>query len=529
MVLKASCFSVFRPLRSSRMHGPPTPVPDLHNLDTVSCQIPGGLAGIRERMAAMGHFMNDDAPAQAEVSPAEKGQVRQAIKGPESQGNRKKPRTTSERPQRKETSNAAPQRKEAGVAQSEMFSLSADFCTEKGEDVQMVPCAPLHLDARSARKPSKKSSPAVNSYSAENGVDSEELDHFAQSLFPGRDQVKQNAQLFSPKGVQPSAGLTALLDGRNSFDDASDIPEISEIINNNLTSGKTEGEMLLNAFAMLGDHTRTSEHTSPASSNRMVSLGLQESSEEEAKSGDAHSEAGSSKSSSTVVVTEVVPSPSNRRDRFREHSHSPRKISSLPITPDLPLTGAGPGPQEESPLPSFPQRPSGSFRLKDEWRRPTTSEDLTQTSFEDHAQKERGIAKGDALAESRYLILPQGSPVPQAGVHNVERGRMPEANFKCPPAVRVQEARPMDWDAHSEQKAADASGGLQKESKSEGENLMLSNIIDFRKRNPTSTFRDWLSQLTPQEITRAIMSSKKGTGIWRELWDQVEKQVKEGR
>ena len=54
-----------------------------------------------------------------------------------------------------------------------------------------------------------------------------------------------------------------------------------------------------------------------------------------------------------------------------------------------------------------------------------------------------------------------------------------------------------------------------------GKDLMVENISAFRAMFPSGTFNDWLAQLSPQDITRAIMSSQRGTGIWRELWDSV--------
>lgn len=44
---------------------------------------------------------------------------------------------------------------------------------------------------------------------------------------------------------------------------------------------------------------------------------------------------------------------------------------------------------------------------------------------------------------------------------------------------------------------------------------------EFKTREREGSFNDWLVQLSPEDITRAIMSSKQGTGIWRELWDSV--------
>lgn len=43
----------------------------------------------------------------------------------------------------------------------------------------------------------------------------------------------------------------------------------------------------------------------------------------------------------------------------------------------------------------------------------------------------------------------------------------------------------------------------------------------FRLKRPSATFHDWLAQLTPQQITKAIVASKQGTGIWRKIWDDL--------
>ena len=44
-----------------------------------------------------------------------------------------------------------------------------------------------------------------------------------------------------------------------------------------------------------------------------------------------------------------------------------------------------------------------------------------------------------------------------------------------------------------------------------GKDLMLENIMAFKARHSTGTFNDWLVQLSPEDITRAIMSSKQ---VW---------------
>jgi len=35
------------------------------------------------------------------------------------------------------------------------------------------------------------------------------------------------------------------------------------------------------------------------------------------------------------------------------------------------------------------------------------------------------------------------------------------------------------------------------------------------------TFHQWLLELTPEDITRAIAASRGGTGVWRQIWDSI--------
>eukprot|EP00282_Hemiselmis_andersenii_P020895 CAMPEP_0172030328 /NCGR_PEP_ID=MMETSP1041-20130122/18652_1 /TAXON_ID=464988 /ORGANISM="Hemiselmis andersenii, Strain CCMP439" /LENGTH=65 /DNA_ID=CAMNT_0012686643 /DNA_START=17 /DNA_END=211 /DNA_ORIENTATION=- len=49
---------------------------------------------------------------------------------------------------------------------------------------------------------------------------------------------------------------------------------------------------------------------------------------------------------------------------------------------------------------------------------------------------------------------------------------------------------------------------------------MKENIEAYRRMHPNSTFQEWLGQLPSEDIARAILSSSKGTGVWRQLWDE---------
>jgi hypothetical protein len=44
-------------------------------------------------------------------------------------------------------------------------------------------------------------------------------------------------------------------------------------------------------------------------------------------------------------------------------------------------------------------------------------------------------------------------------------------------------------------------------------------IRSYRAAHPQASFHQWLNQLTPQDITRAIAASGGGTGVWRQEWD----------
>ena len=45
-------------------------------------------------------------------------------------------------------------------------------------------------------------------------------------------------------------------------------------------------------------------------------------------------------------------------------------------------------------------------------------------------------------------------------------------------------------------------------------------IRSYRAAHPQASFHQWLNQLTPQDITRAIAASGGGTGVWRQEWDE---------
>ena len=42
-----------------------------------------------------------------------------------------------------------------------------------------------------------------------------------------------------------------------------------------------------------------------------------------------------------------------------------------------------------------------------------------------------------------------------------------------------------------------------------------------RAMRAQGTFHQWLLELTPEDITRAIAASRGGTGVWRQIWDSA--------
>ena len=114
-------------------------------------------------------------------------------------------------------------------------------------------------------------------------------------------------------------------------------------------------------------------------------------------------------------------------------------------------------------------------------------------------------------------LLPLGSPQKHLGSSAVHDGVSLVARFPA-----SSETRPRDLHCSA---ASTARQHAQHQpyvmGRDLGKDLMVENITAFRAMFPSGTFNDWLAQLSPQDITRAIMSSQRGTGIWRELWDSV--------
>jgi len=46
-------------------------------------------------------------------------------------------------------------------------------------------------------------------------------------------------------------------------------------------------------------------------------------------------------------------------------------------------------------------------------------------------------------------------------------------------------------------------------------------MVDFKRRRPNHSFHDWVAELTPETISRIITHSKHGSGVWRQIWEQV--------
>ena len=239
MVGRISCFSAFRP--SPKKHGrngvdlpseamlsgfppPLTPqaavgargpgAPPL--LDAGPGEIPGGLAGIRERMAAMGHFvMTDNAPAPAAEEESKKASRAaagvMAVAEPPSKRKKTKPETDSQ----------------AGL---DGFALSADIFTED----------------RSTKNGSGSCvgrKRGDNEYMPKLEAENEYLHESGHTLFPARNEVqKPHASHFRIQlgPLSRSTGVHAPLSHGDELMFEAD------------GHGETEAERLLNAFALPG-------------------------------------------------------------------------------------------------------------------------------------------------------------------------------------------------------------------------------------------------------------------------------------
>jgi hypothetical protein len=241
MVGKISCFSAFRatpkkharnggalpedrhpsgaaPGRSAGAAGPAAPP----TFDA-GTEIPGGLAGIRERMAAMGHFvMTPDAPpgAQQEEPQGPAG----ATGGTEPPSKRKKPSMVTQ----PETTGSP-----AGPGD---FVLLADMCTEDGRSVEK----PLTGAAAGERKHiTQKVQSAAETAQAEGN--NQYLHEIAYSLFPGREEV----QRLHASHLDEAAAHTTDTSGASAT-------HMDDLLFEADGEGQTEAERLLNAFATPG-------------------------------------------------------------------------------------------------------------------------------------------------------------------------------------------------------------------------------------------------------------------------------------
>jgi hypothetical protein len=229
MVLKISCFSALRPASySSKAKRLANGVRGLNahdggfNLEAADSQIPGGLAGIRERMAAMGH---------AVMSPEPQEEPRDSPAGP--------------------------------ASASSDFCLSADMCTGDGRSIERKP-PPGAKAGKSAKEKNDKENVAPSGLMSANEQkqrvhrigsapsnappqggaaqralqaerDSESVDEeTAQTFFPGRSEVQKLHANYLRESLQQA---------KNAHD---------EYVFEADGEGQTEAERLLNAFAVPG-------------------------------------------------------------------------------------------------------------------------------------------------------------------------------------------------------------------------------------------------------------------------------------
>jgi len=185
-------------------------------LDAGPGEIPGGLAGIRERMAAMGHFvMTDDAPppgAEEESKKASRAAAGvMAVAEPPSKRKKTKPETDS-------------------TAGLDGFDLSADIYTE---DQSTKDGGGFCIGRKRGD----------DEYMPKTEVENEYMYEIGHTIFPARDEVKKphdsHFQVQSAH-LSPSTGVHAPLSHGDEFMFEAD------------GHGETEAERLLNAFALPG-------------------------------------------------------------------------------------------------------------------------------------------------------------------------------------------------------------------------------------------------------------------------------------
>jgi hypothetical protein len=268
MVGRISCFSAFRttpkkhsrnerdlqPGKSQSLAGRPgaaQPVGQNSNLTFEGGdEIPGGLAGIRERMAAMGHFVMAPEPSSHAPEEQPQGPGQTAVGGSEPPSKRKK--ATVNRRKSEADSPAGPGD----------FSVSADVCSE--EDARKGAPKPVSqkLSAGVPDEQLTRTVPRLQLTVPHEQPEPEVSSDTACHLFPGRDEVQRmHLSHLESEGESPSIGTEELIfeaDGE----------------------GETEAERLLNAFGKPG--------RIPAVVNRAGALGSTEEGDDHKQKLPAH-------------------------------------------------------------------------------------------------------------------------------------------------------------------------------------------------------------------------------------------------
>jgi len=249
MVGRISCFSAFRTTKKHARNGGALPgdapsgrAPVPHNRNGTAppvaeldnSEIPGGLAGIRERMAAMGHFvMTPEALSRSDLSEVQpEGPVLSAVGGTTPAKKRKKERSSS--------------RDSDGPAGPGDLMVSADLCDEDGRPMQ------THATSPSQQPPKQPDE------------DDKKVHEMACTLFPGREEVQRlHAQHFFPSGgPSPTSGQPSL--------DAPSAMNSDEVMFEADGDGETEAERLLNAFATPGRAPAVVKRSKIQSPNEMT-------------------------------------------------------------------------------------------------------------------------------------------------------------------------------------------------------------------------------------------------------------------
>lgn len=131
------------------------------------------------------------------------------------------------------------------------------------------------------------------------------------------------------------------------------------------------------------------------------------------------------------------------------------------------------------------------------------------------AQLHQSAAAAREVAEQQAAMVARQRQLMEIQ-QSKERQKLPQQQqqVEAQQQVGAQEQKARQQQKQQQKAHAPAAGDA-------GRDLMLDNIMEFKSRELEGSFNDWLVQLSPEDITRAIMSSKQGTGIWRELWDSV--------